>query len=148
MNTCESKEKNKVPDLVPKEMPSKNKGPQFEGQSSSGWTVKEVILAQLSQLQLTVSKLVNGEKIGVELDVQKKVVVEQKRGMTILQKQILDGEAKCEKLEADLTTMDKSRRMERLQLKAAENLMRKQRNDVRKELDEVLKKREFMETEV
>ena len=71
-------------------------------------------MAQLSQLQLTISKLVDAKRIGVELDVQKKMVAEQKRGMAILQKQVLDGEAKCEKLEVDLTTMDKAWKMERL----------------------------------
>ena len=50
-------------------MPSKNRGPQFEGQSSGKQTIKEVLLAQLFQLQLTISKLVDREKIGVELDV-------------------------------------------------------------------------------
>ena len=74
---------------------------------------------------MTVSKLVDGEKIGVELDVQKKMVAKQKKGIAILQKQVLDGEAKCEKLEADLTILDKAWRMERLQLKVAENLTRK-----------------------
>ena len=108
-------------------MPSKNRGSQFEGQSSGEQTVKEV---------------------GVELDVQKKVKAEQKKGMAILQKQVLDGEAKCEKLEVDLTTMDKAWRMDRLQLKVAENLTRKQRDDLCKELDEVLKKREFQETKI
>ena len=147
MDTRQSKGKDKVPDPVPKEMPSKNIESQFEGQSSGERTIKEVLLAQLSQLQLTVSKLVDAQRIGVELDFQKKVVAEQKRGMAILQKQVLDGEAKCEKLEADLTTMDKTWRMERLQLKVAENLTRKQRDDLRKELDKVLKKKEFQETE-
>ena len=69
MDTRQSKGKDKIPNLVPKEMPSKNRGSQFEGQSSGERTVKEVLLAQLFQLQLTVSKLVDGEKIGVELDV-------------------------------------------------------------------------------
>ena len=46
----QSKGKEKVPDPIPKEVPSKNKGPQFEGQTSSERTMKEVILAQLSQL--------------------------------------------------------------------------------------------------
>ena len=67
-------------------------------------------------------------------------MAEQKRGMAILQKKVLDGEAKYEKLEVDLTTMDKSWRMHRLQLKAVESLIRKQRDDVHKELDEVLKR--------
>ena len=97
-------------------------------------------------MQLKVNKLVDGEKIGVELDVQKKVVAEQKRGMAIVQKQVLDGEVKCVKLQVDLTSMDNASRMERLSLKAAENLTKKQRDEVRKELDEVLKKRQFMET--
>ena len=73
---CQSKGKDKVPNPILKELPSKNKGPQFEGQSSGERTVKEVILAQLFQLQLLVSKLVDVETIGVELDVQKKLVVE------------------------------------------------------------------------
>ena len=66
----QSKGKDKVPDPIPKE-PSKNKGPQVEGQTSSERIVKEVILAQLSQLLLTVDKLVDAEKIGSELEVQK-----------------------------------------------------------------------------
>ena len=48
--------------------------------------MKEVILAQLFQLQLTFSKLVEGEKVEVELDIQKKLVAEKQRGMAILQK--------------------------------------------------------------
>ena len=72
----QSKGKDEAPDPVPKEVPIKSKGTQFEGQSSSEQTVKEVILAQLSQLQLTVIKLVDAEKVGVELEVQKKAVVE------------------------------------------------------------------------
>ena len=67
---CQSKGKDKVPDPIPKELPSKNKGPQFEGQTSSEHTAKLVILVQLSQLQLTVGKLVDAEKFGVELEVQ------------------------------------------------------------------------------
>ena len=51
------------------------------------------------------------------------------------------------KLQANLTTMNKAWRMERLQLKAVETLTKKQRDEVHKELDEVLKKRQFMETE-
>ena len=44
----QSKGKEKVLDPILKEAPSKNKGPQFEGQTSSEHIVKEVILAQLS----------------------------------------------------------------------------------------------------
>ena len=73
---CQSKGKDKVPNPTPKELPSKNKGPQLEGQSTDERTVKEVILAQLSQLQLTIGKLVDADKMGVELDVQKKLVAE------------------------------------------------------------------------
>ena len=62
---CQSKGKDKVPDLIPKEAPSRNKGPQFEGQTNSERTMKEVIMAQLSQLQLTVGKLVDAEKVGL-----------------------------------------------------------------------------------
>ena len=46
----QSKGKEKMPEPIPKEVASKNKGPQFEGQTSSERTVKEVILAQISQL--------------------------------------------------------------------------------------------------
>ena len=78
--------------------------------------MKEVILAQLSQLQLTVGKLVDAEKVGVELEVQKRALVEKQRRMAILHKQVGDLEAKCKKLEEDLTKMDKAWRIERLQL--------------------------------
>ena len=77
----QSKGEDKVPNPTPKELPSKNMGPQFEGQSSSEQTVKEVILAQISQLQLIVGKLVDVEKLGVELEVQRKAVAEKQRGM-------------------------------------------------------------------
>ena len=96
---------------------------------------------------MTLSKLVDAEKVEVELDVQKKAVVEKQRGMAILQKQVVDLEAKCKKLEADLTTMDKAWRLKRLHLKASENLARKEMDTVQKEFDEVLKKRDFEETE-
>ena len=48
--------------------------------------------------------------------------------MAILQKQVVDLEAKHAKLEADLATMDKAWRIERLQLKASETLIRKERD--------------------
>ena len=67
--------------------------------------------------------------------------------MAILQKQVVDLEAKCKKLEADLATIDKAWRLERLQLKVAENLARKETDTVKKELDAVLKKKDFEETE-
>ena len=54
MDTRQSKGKDKVLDPVPKEMPSKNRRPQSSGE----WTIKEVVLAQLFQLQLIVNKLV------------------------------------------------------------------------------------------
>ena len=63
----QSKGKEKVPDLIARGVPSKNKGLQFEGQTSSERTIKEVILAQLSQLQLTVEKLVDAETIGSKI---------------------------------------------------------------------------------
>ena len=46
----QSKGKEKVPDPIPRGVPSKNKGLQFEGQTSSERTIKGVILTQLSQL--------------------------------------------------------------------------------------------------
>ena len=95
---CQSKGKDKVPDPIAKEAPSKNKGPQFEGQTSSKRTVKEIILAQLSQLQLTVGKLVDAEKVGSEFEVQKRIVTDKQRGIAILHKQVGDLEAKCKKL--------------------------------------------------
>ena len=61
--------------------------------------------------------------------------------MAILQKQVMDLEAQRAKLEADLATMDKAWRMERLHLKAAEALTRKEKDAVQKELDKALKKR-------
>ena len=67
--------------------------------------------------------------------------------MAILQKQVVDLEAQRAKLEADLATMDRSWRMETLQLKAVETLTKKERDAVQKELDEALKKRDFQETE-
>ena len=116
----QSKGKEKVPDPIPKEAPSKNKGPQFEGQTNSERTVKEVILAQLSQLQLTVGKLVDAEKIGSELEVQKRAVADKQRGLDILCKQIEGWEEKCKKLEGDVVRMDKDWRMNRLQAQATE----------------------------
>ena len=107
----QSKGKEKVPDPIPKE-PSKNKGPQFEGQTSSERTVKEVILAQLSQLQLTVDKLVDAEKIGSELEVMKRAVAGKQRGLDILRKQIEGWEEKCKKLEGDVARMDKAWRVD------------------------------------
>ena len=113
---CQSKGKDKVPNPIPKEAPSKNKGPQFEGQTSNERIVKEIILAQLSQLHLIVGKLVDAEKFGVELEVQKRAVADEQRGMAILHKQVGDLEAKCKKLEEDLAKMDKAWKMERFQL--------------------------------
>ena len=104
----QSKGKEKVPDPIPKGVPSKNKGPQFEGQTSSECSVKEVILAQLSQLQLTVDKLVDAETIGSKLEVMKRAVVDKQRGIDILCKQIEGWEEKCKKLEVDSSTMDKA----------------------------------------
>ena len=69
-------------------MPSKNKGLQFEGQTNSDRTIKEVILAQLSQLQLTVEKLVDAETIGSKLEVMKRAAMDKQRGIDILHKQI------------------------------------------------------------
>ena len=144
---CQSKGKDKVPDPIPKEAPSKNKGPQFEGWTNSERTVKEVILAQLSQLQLTVGKLVDAEKIGAKLEVQKRAVADKQRGIAILHKQVGDLEAKCKKLEEDLARTDKAWRMERLQLQAVENVTKKEKAELQKELDELLEKRTFQETQ-
>ena len=55
----------------------------------------------------------------------------------------MDLEAQRAKFKADLATMDKAWRMERLYFKAAETLTRKERDAVQKELDEALKKRDF-----
>ena len=67
--------------------------------------------------------------------------------MAILHKQVGDLEAKCAKLEVDLTKMDKAWRMERLQLKATEIVTKKEKDAVQKELNEVLKKKDFKEIE-
>ena len=80
----QSKGKEKMPKPIPKEVASKNKGPQFEGQTSSERTVKEVILAQISQLQLTVEKLVDVETIGSEMEVMKRAAMDKQRGIDIL----------------------------------------------------------------
>ena len=143
----QSKGKDKVPDPIPKEAPSKNKGPQFEGQTSSERIMKEVILAQFSQLQLTVGKLVDAEKVGAELEVQKRAVADKQRGIAILHKQVGDPEAKCKKLEEDLAKMDKVWRLERLQLQVVETATKREKVALQKELDELLEKRNFQETE-
>ena len=146
-NPRQSKGKDKVPDPIPKEAPSKNKGPQFEGHTSSERTVKEVILAQLSQLQLIVGKLVDAEEIGSELEVQKKAVADKQRGIAILHKQVEELEAKCKKLEGDVARMDKAWRMDRLQAQATETVTKKEKAALQKELDELLEKRSFQEIE-
>ena len=51
----------------------------------------------------------------------------------------MDLEAKCTKLDADLATMDKAWRLEQLQLRATENLARKE--------TDMVKKKDFEETE-
>ena len=142
----QSKGKEKVPDPIPKE-PSKNKGPQFEGQTSSERTVKEVIPAQLSQLQLTVGKLVDAEKIGLELEVQKRAVADKQRRLDILYKQIEGWEEKCEKLEGDVARMDKAWRTDQLQAQAIETVTKKEKAALQKELDDLLEKRSFQESE-
>ena len=58
-----------------------------------------------------------------------------------------ENNVRCGQLDVDLAQMDKSWRIERLSLKAAESLTKKQRDEVCRKLDEVLKKRKFMETE-
>ena len=108
--------------------------------------MKEVILAQLSQLQLTVGKLVDAKKVEVELEVQKRAVANKQRGMAILHKQVGDLEAKCKKLEEDLAKMDKAWKVEQLQLQAVETVTKKEKVALQKELDEVLAKRNFDET--
>ena len=122
----QSKGKEKVPDPIPKGVPSKNKGPQFEGQTSSERSVKEVILAQLSQLQLTVDKLVDAETIGSNLEVMKRAVVDKQKGIDILRKQIEGWEEKCKNLEGDVARMDKAWRMDRLQAQGIETMMKKE----------------------
>ena len=141
----QSKGKEKVPDPIPKE-PSKNKGPQFEGQTSSERTMKEVILAQLSQLQLTVGNLVDAEKIGSELEVQKRAVADKQRGIDILRKQIEGWEKKCKKLEGDVARMDKAWRMDRLQAQATETVTKREKAALQKELDDLLEKRSYQES--
>ena len=143
----QSKGKEKVPDPIPKEAPNKNKGPQFEGHTSSERTVKEVILAQLSQLQLTVGKLVDAEKIGSELEVQKRAVVDKQREIAILCKQVEGWKEKCKKLEGDVARMDKAWRMDRLQAHATETMTKKEKAALQKELDDLLEKKSFQEIE-
>ena len=143
----QSKGKEKVPDPIPKEVPSKNKGPQFEGQTNSEHTMKEVILAQLSQLQLTVDMLVDVEKIGSELEVQKRAVADKQRRIDILRKQIEGWEEKCKKLEEDVLRMDKAWRMDRLQAQAIETVTKKEKAALQKELADLLEKRSYQESE-
>ena len=50
-------------------------------------------------MPLTVGKLVDAEKIGSELEVQKRAVADKQRGIAILRKQVEDWETKCKKLE-------------------------------------------------
>ena len=143
----QSKGKEKMPEPIPKEVASKNKGPQFDGQTSSERTVKEVILAQISQLQLTVEKLVDAETIGSELEVMKRAAMDKQRGIDILHKQIEGWEEKCKNLEADITKMDKAWRTDRLQAAATETLTRKEKAALQKELDDLLEKRSYQESE-
>ena len=143
----QSKGKEKVPDPIPRGVPSKNKGLQFEGQTSSERTVKEVILAQLSQLQLTVEKLVDAETIGSELEVMKRAAVDKQRGIDILRKQIEGWEEKCKNLEGDITRMDKAWRTDRLQAHANETVTRKEKAALQKELEDLLEKRSYQESE-
>ena len=143
----QSKGKEKVPDPILKGVPSKNKGPQFEGQTSSERIVKEVILAQLSQLQLTVEKLVDAETIGSELEVMKRAAVDKQRGIDILRKQIKGWEEKCKNLEGDITRMDKAWRTDRLQAQANETVTRKEKVALQKELEDLLEKRNYQESE-
>ena len=143
----QSKGKKKVPEPIPKGVPSKNKGPQFEGQTSSERIVKEVILAQLSQLQLTVEKLVDAETIGSELEVMKKAAMDKQRGIDILCKQIDGWEEKCKNLEGDITRMDKAWRTDRLQAQANETVTKKEKAVLQKELADLLEKRSYQESE-
>ena len=106
---------------------------------------KELLLYQLSQLQLTASRLKDGKEIGVELAVQKKLVVEQKKSIEVLKGKLAKHNAKCVKLEVDMAQMDRSWRMKRLSLKASESLTKKQRDEARNQLDEEMKKRKLME---
>ena len=109
--------------------------------------MKEVILAQLSQLRLTVGKLVDAEKIGSELEVQKRAVADKQRGLDILLKQIEGWEEKCKKLEGDVARMDKAWRMDRLQTQATESVTKKEKAALQKELADLLEKRSFQESE-
>ena len=143
----QSKGKEKMPEPIPKEVASNNKGPQFEGQTSSERTLKEVILAQISQLQLTVEKLVDAETIGSELEVMKRAAMDKQRGIDILCKQIEGWEEKCKNLEADITKMDKAWRTDCLQAAATETLTRKEKATLQKELDDLLEKRSYQESE-
>ena len=136
-----------MPEPIPKEVASKNKGPQFEGQTNSERTVKEVILAQISQLQLIVEKLVDVETIGSELEVMKRAAMDKQRGIDILRKQIEGWEEKCKNLEADITKMDKAGKTDRLQATATETLTRKEKAALQKELDDLLEKRSYQESE-
>ena len=56
-------------------------------------------------------------------------------------------EAKCKKLEGDLAKTDKAWRIDHLQAQAVENVTKKEKAALQKELDELLEKRSFQETE-
>ena len=143
----QSKGKEKMLDPILKGVPSKNKGLHFEDQTSSERTVKEVILAQLSQLQLTVEKLVDVETIGSELEVMKRAVVDKQRGIDIVRKQIEGWEEKCKNLKGDITRMDKAWRADRLQAQANEIVTKKEKAALQKELEDLLEKRSYQESE-
>ena len=109
--------------------------------------MKEVILAQLSQLQLTVDKLVDAETIGLELEVMKRAVADKQRGLDILRKQIEGWEEKCKKLEEDVLRMDKAWRMDRLQAQATKTVIKREKAALQKELADLLEKRSYQESE-
>ena len=74
-------------------------------------------------------------------------MADKQRGIDILHKQIEGWEEKCKNLEGDITRMDKAWRTDRLQAQANETVTKKKKAALQKELEDLLEKRSYQESE-